>query len=531
MSLRKTQFTPTRHGFHFSNRFIDKTFSITFPPLNIPGLLPFPGKTVTKTFGGRCAGMSYAALDYFWNQSTVPTHTKDDFGTDNEVPNLNNGLGQYIDSRHNTWNSPDPSNDGKIARIILLPRSDLLSPPDLLPPYNKHVIARGSYNFTLDELKEIRAQINQGNPVPVALVADQTIEAVSGGNHAVVAYGYDDTNNDLYVYDCNFPDRECYIRSNDGDKCFDTYSNESDGWKKRYSWKGYIRKGYPRATPAYFDLTVVQGIKCKNSSGSVVNTISTGETVTAEYKVANKGQYTARLRHYYFSVLKVNYAGDENGVSEDNRLGVLDTDSSPVNDITLDPGQEYLVSKTSTVFNQEGFYRIAASYRTTQGDLAWGFRTLPAESAKTWIQVANIQYTWITAALTPDGRTELFGRGSDNGIYHKWQQVGGGWHAPDALTGIIYDSCLSAANFSDGRLLITHRGTDNKLYYRILSSNGWNAGWICLEGDLSGRPMLLITRPYGKIRIIAPFNNGTLQYRDETTGGWTNWALFGEKTA
>ena len=161
MSMHTTPFGPTRHGFHFSNRFIDKTVSITFPPITIPGLPPFPGKTVTKTFGGRCAGMAYAALDYYWNQSTIPTHTSHDFGSGNEVPDLHTGLGKYIDDRFNTWNSVDPSEDAKLARIILLPRDDVLGPPD---PRSLHrlVIAKGSYNFTLDEFNDIRSRTRPG---------------------------------------------------------------------------------------------------------------------------------------------------------------------------------------------------------------------------------------------------------------------------------------------------------------------------------------------------------------------------------
>ncbi len=533
MSLKTTQFSPARHGFHFSNRFIDQTFSITFPSLKIPGLPPFPGKTVTKEFGGRCAGMSYAALDYYWNISSVPTHTQSDFGSGNVVPNLSNGLGQYIDNRHRTWNSPDPSADEKTARIILLPREDLLGPPipeheptlsEPFPPLYKPVVAKGSYNFTLSELNGIRSQIDQGNPVPINLVADQTIDSVSGGNHAVVAYGYDESSNDLYVYDCNYPDVICYIRANDGVRSFDTYIRDNGGWTMKKTWKGYFRKDYSRIVPPYFDLTIKESIKCKDSSGNIINRIVPGEKVTAQYKVVNSGQYTARLRHYYFSVLKVNNEGDENGVNEDGHIGVRDTDTNPGNDITLAPGQEYIVSKISTVFSLEGIYRIAASFKTIQEEWTWGFHTQQNESSKIWLRVIHIDFTWVTAALSPIGQMEIFGRGSDNGIYHKWQQAGGVWHSPDTLGGGITDNCLAAANFSNGNLLITHRGMDKKLYYRVLASGGWDMGWNCLEGDLSGSPILMLTRPQGKIRIIASFNDGSLRFRDETIGGWTNWA-------
>jgi len=219
----------------------------------------------------------------------------------------------------------------------------------------------------------------------------------------------------------------------------------------------------------------------------------------------------------------VNNEGDENGVNEDGRIGVQDTDTNPGNDITLAPGQEYIVSKISTVFAVEGIYRVAASFKTIQEEWVWGFHTQQNESSRIWLKVVRIDFTWVAAALSPSGQMEIFGRGSDNGIYHKWQQAGGTWHSPDTLGGGITDNCLAAANFSNGNLLITHRGMDKKLYYRVLASGGWDMGWNSLEGDLSGCPILMLTRPHGKIRIIAPFNDGSLRFRDETIGGWTNW--------
>ena len=520
MTVKLTSFIPACHGFHFANSFIDKTFVFQFPSinLNIPGIPSFPGGSVTKIIGGRCAGMSFAALDYYWNQNVIPvipTHTGSDFGPGNSVPDLGNGFGKYINDRHTAANSPDPPCDANMARILLLPRADY-------HPILGNPVIKGSFNFTLDQLRDdIKLQLISGNPVPIALVADQTIDSISGGNHCVVAYGYDDGNDDLYVYDCNHPDRECYIRPNGSNNSFETFSHEASGWTKVDTWKGYYRKNYSPVTPTYFDLSIKVGLQCKDDANNIVTSVFNGGSLTVEYKIVNNGQYTARLRHYYLSVTKVNNQNDINGTNEDGRLGIVDTDTNLNNEITLPAGQDFLVSKRSTPFTTNGWYRIGSSFKTVKGFWA-GFHPQSGQSSDIWINVFQITYTWLAAAMTPDGRIEIFGRGSDNGIYHKFQQPGGGWHAPESLTGILIDNCMTAANFSDNRLLVVHRGTTKQLYYRILASTGWDGGWNSLGGDLSDCPMI-IRMPKGKLRILALFNNGSTQYRDETSGGWKNW--------
>ena len=497
MSIHRTQFSPTRHGFHFSNSFTDKNISITFPAVSIPGLPPFPGKTIAKNFSGRCAGMTYAALDYYWNQSTIPTHTGNDFGSGKVVPDLQTGLGKYIDNRHNTANSPQPANDLVMALIILMPRDDLSGPSIILPFTSSPLPVptyKGSYNLTHDVLNDIRTQIDQGNPVPICLVADQGIDSVSAGNHAVVAYGYDDSNRDLYVYDCNFPDRECYIRANDGDRCFDTYSHDGAGWTKRYSWKGYSRRDYSTVTPTYFDLSLKTGVTCKSGAGAVVGSISHGQTVTAEYTVVNTGQYTARLRAYYLNVLKVNHAGDETGIAEDHGLGAVDTNSNPNDIITLAPNQTYQVSKVSAVFDSAATYRIAASYLTTQGDMAWGYHRLPNVSDRTWLRI-EVGLTIGDLPIRPDvglghfigvGGTQyalvkpLLGIGTDHLLYTRATLNAGtpqdsGWvQVPNS--GYV----LGATVLPDGTILGI--GTDNTFWTRATLNSDWvqvpNSGYV-----------------------------------------------------
>src|SRR5215208_6436806 len=64
--MPRTNFIPSRHGFHFVNSF--STFVIPLPLLPIP--LPF---------GGLCGGMAMASLRYYLHRLPIPTHTTCDF--------------------------------------------------------------------------------------------------------------------------------------------------------------------------------------------------------------------------------------------------------------------------------------------------------------------------------------------------------------------------------------------------------------------------------------------------------------------
>ena len=74
-----TKFIPSRDGFHFANQFANRVIQ---SPLG------------TWTTHGRCGGMAYAALDYYFSDIPMPTHISgaspfasgiDDFSGSGEV--------------------------------------------------------------------------------------------------------------------------------------------------------------------------------------------------------------------------------------------------------------------------------------------------------------------------------------------------------------------------------------------------------------------------------------------------------------
>lgn len=66
----KLDFSPLENGFHFKNDFMDRIVRTNF------------GNIETR---GRCGGMTFAALDYYFSKIQIPTHEPKDF-PNNKVP-------------------------------------------------------------------------------------------------------------------------------------------------------------------------------------------------------------------------------------------------------------------------------------------------------------------------------------------------------------------------------------------------------------------------------------------------------------
>ena len=81
-----TKFNPSIHGFHFANefenKFIDKTIF---------------GKQFKVSTDGRCGGMAFAALDYYFStMMPIPSYTSNDFQSSGRVPPDGHPLEVYI---------------------------------------------------------------------------------------------------------------------------------------------------------------------------------------------------------------------------------------------------------------------------------------------------------------------------------------------------------------------------------------------------------------------------------------------------
>lgn len=217
-SISVTSFDPTSHGFHFRNNFINVLVDL------------FGLRVATY---GRCGGMAYAALDYYFLHRPIPAYRQvPDCGTSSPaIPDARSyQLTNYIykrqiDSMVSIW---------PFGRALDFVRYTLTSDQEVFAWTINH------------ELKRLRHWIQAGLPVPLGLISTHDILHI-GENHQVVACGYEydactKTITSVSIYDPNYPDNHVYLAI---DYRYATIIS-STGSK----WRGFfVRTDYRRSLP------------------------------------------------------------------------------------------------------------------------------------------------------------------------------------------------------------------------------------------------------------------------------------------
>ncbi|WP_102127685.1 PIG-L family deacetylase [Deinococcus planocerae] len=149
-----------------------------------------------------------------------------------------------------------------------------------------------------------------------------------------------------------------------------------------------------------------------------------------------------------------------------------------------------------------------------------------------WVGIGGPKFTSNPAvALDRSGRLVLFVRATDGAIYTVSQTApNGGWGAWQSLGGSFGAGVhpVTGAN-QDGRLEVFVRGSDDKLYHRWQTPSGGWGGWSKL-GDVqfSGSPAVTIT-PDGIIVATVRSVGGSVQSvrQGSPNGGWLDWTNLG----
>ena len=118
------------------------------------------------------------------------------------------------------------------------------------------------------------------------------------------------------------------------------------------------------------------------------------------------------------------------------------------------------------------------------------------------------------------GRLDVFVRGSDNQVWHKWFQ--NGWSGWEPLGGATNDS-PAVASGSAGRLDVFVRGTDNQLWHKRWA-NGWS-GWEPLGGGLASGPAAVASSG-GHLDVFVKGPGNELWHRSFLSG-WSSWEALG----
>lgn len=228
----KKVFTNFRHeyGFKFKNDYqsIAKVLSDKYIP-------DFIKKgDLTFTIQGRCGGMAYAALDYWYAHKMIPGYT-------GQTPSNDAPLSQYI--FHRFYDSLDFPYSGVNKNALdtifktfgglalsVLPGigiDDMEEVPKFIfyTWTNDHKWAckcvlgvctpciPGVRDSTNKEIPKVTSSLDKGKPVVLGLIGARALSDL-GRNHQVVAYGYeyfkDDRTYIFYIYDPNHATTETY---------------------------------------------------------------------------------------------------------------------------------------------------------------------------------------------------------------------------------------------------------------------------------------------------------------------------------
>jgi hypothetical protein len=211
--MPRTNFSPFIHGFKFANTFENDIANI-------------PGFGQVKTYG-RCGGMSYTALDYYFATLGVPLATG--------LPKDGVPLADYIFQRQlESFLAPSA-----IHFIIWSLYAD-----------EANWFAKGLTRSTReDEFPKLQSQLDLGHPQVLGLITARDIGHI-GDNHQVVAYGYDvdqaSGKISVYIYDNNSPDTETVLTLVPG-----TLGVQASNRDANNPWRGFFVHGYGPMWPHY----------------------------------------------------------------------------------------------------------------------------------------------------------------------------------------------------------------------------------------------------------------------------------------
>ncbi len=134
----------------------------------------------------------------------------------------------------------------------------------------------------------------------------------------------------------------------------------------------------------------------------------------------------------------------------------------------------------------------------------------------------------VTVASNADGRLEVFVRGSDNAMWHKYQlSPNGGWSNWYSLGGSFTDKPAAYRN-ADGRMQVFARGTDGNLGTAYCQSNGVWTNFYGMGIAISGSPAVSVNLD-GRMELFVRGTNNQIyhSYQLSPNSSWSSWYSLG----
>ncbi|KAH8654842.1 hypothetical protein BGZ61DRAFT_486898 [Ilyonectria robusta] len=124
-----------------------------------------------------------------------------------------------------------------------------------------------------------------------------------------------------------------------------------------------------------------------------------------------------------------------------------------------------------------------------------------------------------------EGRIDIFGIGVDNALYQKYW--GGAWNRGFNNFGGSWVSPPAVVSWATGRLDVFVLGEDYSVYHLAYEDGvGWQAEWESLGGPFDSPPLALSREP-GTINVFAVDLDGRVWHREWDGSRWSDWEGLG----
>jgi hypothetical protein len=137
-----------------------------------------------------------------------------------------------------------------------------------------------------------------------------------------------------------------------------------------------------------------------------------------------------------------------------------------------------------------------------------------------WESLGGVLTSAPAAVSWDEDRIDVFARGTDSALWHKWYE--NGWSDWESLGGVL-TSEPAVCSWSAGRLDVFVRGTDSALSHKWYE-NGWSA-WESLGGVLTSGPGA-VSWDEGRIDAFVAGTDSALWHK-WYENGWSDWESLG----
>jgi hypothetical protein len=140
-----------------------------------------------------------------------------------------------------------------------------------------------------------------------------------------------------------------------------------------------------------------------------------------------------------------------------------------------------------------------------------------------WQDLGGILTSGPSVASWASGRLDVFVRGTDGAVWHKWSSGGTVWSGWDTLGGII-TSDPGVVSSTANRIDIFGKGTDNALWQISWNGTAWTS-WQSLGGILTSGPAAASCAS-GHLDLFMLGSDYAVYHRG-FTGTWGAWQRMG----